>query len=37
MNYLLGLALNHDPPHLCLLKTRIIGVNHWRLVITEPS
>jgi hypothetical protein len=30
MNYLLGLALNLDPPNLGLPKVaRIIGVNHW--------
>jgi hypothetical protein len=29
MNYLPGLALNLNPPDLCLLRSRIIGVSHW--------
>jgi hypothetical protein len=28
MNYLPGLALNHDPPDLRLLSSRITGVSH---------
>jgi hypothetical protein len=28
-----GLALNDDPPDLCLLKSGITGVSHWRLAI----
>jgi hypothetical protein len=32
MNYLPGLALNHDPPDLCLLSiARITGMNHQHL------
>jgi hypothetical protein len=31
-NYLLGLALNHNPD-LCLLSARIIGVSYWHLAI----
>jgi hypothetical protein len=32
VNYLPRLASNLDPPDLCLLSARIIGVSHWRLV-----
>jgi hypothetical protein len=33
VNYLPRLALNLDPPDLCLIYTRVAGVNHQRLAL----
>jgi hypothetical protein len=36
VNYLPGLALNFDPPDLCLLVARTAGVSNWHPAVIDP-